>query len=179
MYPAIDKVVREYFNMPDLPYVGDLQRHVSILLVNAHYSLEKYEPLPVNIIPVGGLHIRDPQPFDEELQNFIANAKKGIVLFSLGSIVKSSALKDDVKAMFIEAFKVFPDYHFIWKYEGTLKVPPNVMISKWVNQNDILANPKTKGFISHGGLLGVQEAAWWGVPLIGIPVFMDQFKVKY
>jgi glucuronosyltransferase len=29
-------------------------------------------------------------------------------------------------------------------------------------------------FISHGGLLGVNEAIYEGVPIMGIPIFVDQ-----
>lgn len=32
-----------------------------------------------------------------------------------------------------------------------------------------------KGFITHGGLLGTLEALICGVPLIGIPLYADQF----
>ena len=37
-----------------------------------------------------------------------------------------------------------------------------------------LAHPNIKGFITHGGLLGIQEAMVSGVPLIAIPVFAEQ-----
>ena len=30
-------------------------------------------------------------------------------------------------------------------------------------------------FLSHGGLNGVHEAAWYGLPVVGIPLFGDHF----
>lgn len=33
-----------------------------------------------------------------------------------------------------------------------------------------------KVFISHGGLIGTQEAIYHGVPIIGIPIYGDQFN---
>jgi hypothetical protein len=49
-------------------------------------------------------------------------------------------------------------------------------------QNDILAHPNTKLFISHCGLLSTQESLWYGVPLLGFPIFADQpqniFRLK-
>lgn len=57
-------MMREAFKMPDLPYAGELQKKVALALVNTHYSYETVEPLPPNVIPVGGLQIVDPQPLD-------------------------------------------------------------------------------------------------------------------
>lgn len=95
----------------------------------------------------------------------------------------------------------FPDFHFLWKFEEDpkeLNLPDNVMVKKWIQQNDILGNkkyinkfkpllskyfllaahPKVILFMTHGGLLSSQEATWYGVPMLGIPVVGDQISVN-
>nr|XP_023025422.1 UDP-glucuronosyltransferase 2C1-like [Leptinotarsa decemlineata] len=38
------------------------------------------------------------------------------------------------------------------------------------------AHPNTVAFISHGGLLGMIESVFFGVPILGIPTYWDQYK---
>lgn len=54
-------------------------------------------------------------------------------------------------------------------------VPSNVYVRGWLPQQDLLAHKNTILFITHGGTLGLQEAVWYGVPILGIPIFGDQF----
>lgn len=63
----------------------------------------------------------------------------------------------------------------IWKFEDDIpNLPPNVMTSKWLPQNAILAHPNVKLFISHCGAFGTHEAINYGVPIMGMPFFGDQ-----
>nr|XP_023027892.1 UDP-glucuronosyltransferase 2C1-like [Leptinotarsa decemlineata] len=50
------------------------------------------------------------------------------------------------------------------------------MISNWLPQQEVLAHPNTVAFIGHGGLLGVMESVYFGVPILGIPTYWDQYK---
>lgn len=167
------------FKDPNMPNVQTLLRKIIIALCNTHFSVEKLEPLPPNIIPVGGLQIQEAKTLDTDLLQFVENAKKGVVLFSLGTNVKSEFMDKTKIKTFVEAFSQLPNYNFIWKYESDIGIPlpPNVKTLGWVRQNDIMAINKTKAFISHCGLLSTQEASWYGIPVVGIPFVADQHRV--
>lgn len=66
----------------------------------------------------------------------------------------------------------------LWKYENESigHLPENVMIQKWLPQNDILAQPNVKLFITHGGIFGSQEGLYWAKPMLCIPLYGDQHR---
>lgn len=55
-------MAREIFVDKDYPYMGDLEYKTVIALVNTHPAIDFPEPLPPNIIPVGGLQIKEGKP---------------------------------------------------------------------------------------------------------------------
>ena len=115
----------------------------------------------------------------QNLLNFIKSGKRGTVLMSLGTNIKSNMLRKETLSAIIKTFAQIPDYNFIWKFESEpheLPVAPskNVFISKFLPQNDILAHPSVKAFVTHSGLLSTQESLWYGKPMIAIPFFCDQ-----
>nr|XP_019557270.2 UDP-glucuronosyltransferase 2B15-like [Aedes albopictus] len=177
-YPKMDRMVQDYFQYKDMPYVPDMDRLSKIILVNAHHSIDFPEPAPPNLIPVGGLQIQKPKPLPKDIEDFINAGKKGAVLFSLGTNIRSDELGKERQQMFIDAIRQLPDYNFLWKFESDLdlKLPKNLIIRKWLPQSDMLAHPKIKGFITHAGLLSMHEATWHGVPMIGIPFIADQHR---
>lgn len=63
-----------------------------------------------------------------------------------------------------------------WEDNEMPNKPDNVLIGKRMPQNEILAHPNMKLFISHCGLGSVNEAKFHGVPILGLPIFADQPK---
>ncbi|XP_054445520.1 UDP-glucuronosyltransferase 2A2-like isoform X2 [Pteronotus mesoamericanus] len=65
----------------------------------------------------------------------------------------------------------------LWRYKG--KTPAtlgaNTRLYDWIPQNDLLGHPKTRAFITHGGTNGIYEAIYHGVPMVGVPMFADQY----
>ncbi|KAG5685002.1 hypothetical protein PVAND_014205 [Polypedilum vanderplanki] len=86
------KEMKEIYGQ-DLPYAGDLEKMMQIALVNSHPAVEFAESLPPNVIEVGGMHIKESKPLDEEIEKFLSKGKKGSVLMSLGSNFRSDTSK--------------------------------------------------------------------------------------
>ena len=65
----------------------------------------------------------------------------------------------------------------IMRYDGPPKVfPDNIKVMKWLPQNDLLAHPKVKVFVTHCGNNGQMEALYHGVPMVGVPIYYDQYQ---
>lgn len=79
--------------------------------------------------------------------------------------------------IFSDSFKQIKQ-KVLWKYEdeSLTDIPSNVLIQKWLPQNEILAHPNVILFISHGGMFSNFESAAHGVPMIMIPFMMDQYR---
>ena len=128
-----------------------------------------------NTIEIGGIHCKDGKELPPDLQQFLDSHPEGVTYVSFGSTVKPSEMSQERKKVFLETFAKL-EKPIIWKWdeENVADLPSNVMIKQWVPQQDILAHPNLKVFVTHGGLLSVQEALYHKTPLVGIPLGNDQ-----
>lgn len=135
-----------------LPSVEELFRNISLILTNTHRSTSKPRPQMPGIINVGGAHIKPPKPLPNDLQEFLDKSKNGVIFFSLGSFVQGKDMPAETTKIFLETFRKLKQ-NILWKFEDDSlpNIPPNVKISKWLPQADILAHPNVVLFISHGG----------------------------
>ncbi|XP_032584974.1 UDP-glycosyltransferase UGT5-like [Drosophila mojavensis] len=173
--PAADALLRERFG-PGIPSTGELVKNTSLMLINQHFSFSGAKPLPPNVIEVGGLHLRAAKPLDAALQQLLDSAEHGVILISWGSQLRANSLSSAKRESLLRALARLPQ-QIIWKWENdTLpNQPANVHIMKWLPQRDILAHPNLRVFFSHGGLMGLTEAVASGVPVVGMPVYGDQY----
>ena len=51
----------------------------------------------------------------------------------------------------------------------------NIKVVEWLPQNDLLAHKDIKAFVSHVGHNSLYESVYHGVPLVGFPLYGDQF----
>lgn len=164
-----------------MPSLKELEQKTKMLLLNADNAIDYPEPIQPNMVLVGGLQITDPKDLPNNMKSFVEGGKKGTVLMSLGTNILSSTLGEEILTTILKTFESLPDYNFIWKFEAEPHELPvvlgkNVMVSKFLPQNDLLAQENLKAFITHAGGLSTQESLWYGKPMVCIPFIADQYR---
>uniref|UniRef100_A0A5F5Q1W4 UDP-glucuronosyltransferase n=1 Tax=Equus caballus TaxID=9796 RepID=A0A5F5Q1W4_HORSE len=143
-------------------------------LIRTSWEFEFPYPYLPHFEFVGGLHCKPAKPLPK-LDEFVqSSGKDGVVVFTLGSMIQN--LTEEKSNMIASALAQIPQ-KVLWRYTG--KKPdtlgPNTQLYDWIPQNDLLGHPQTRAFITHCGTNGIYEAIYHGVPMVGIPVFSDQF----
>lgn len=169
---TFQKIINE--NYPNAEQLDELNNRVALVLLNSHTSITPAVPLVPNMIEIGGYFVDPPKKLPKDLQEYMDNATNGVIYFSLGSNAKSANMAPEKKQIFLNIFGRLKQ-KVIWKFEEDLaNKPSNVLIKTWCPQQDILAHPNIKLFITHGGLLSTTETIYHGVPILAIPIFADQ-----
>jgi len=171
-------LIKKYF--PSSPSSQDLLSDLSGVLINSDFVLDYPRPLPPTFINVGGLQIQPtPSPLPPNLQSWLDDSgPHGVVLFTMGFIFNPKIVPKDRIDALMSAFARLKQ-RVIVKFDSAHldSVPSNVMVVPWVPQQAVLAHPNTKLFFTHCGMHGVLEAIHFGVPMVGMPVFIDQGDV--
>ncbi|KAG5871634.1 hypothetical protein JTB14_031314 [Gonioctena quinquepunctata] len=172
--PRADKATRKIFGN-DMPYLGDIERNISLLLLNVNPILHTVRANVPNVIEVNQMHIKEKKPLPQDLQDYLDSSPQGVVYFSLGSNVKSANLTSKLRDVILGALSDIP-YNVLWKFEidDLPGKTDNVLTRKWLPQQDVLGHPNVKVFITQGGLQSIEESIHNEVPMIGIPFITDQ-----
>lgn len=175
-----------FVNFPDLMQL--LREKTDYILLNVNEFTDPVRFIIQSVKYIGGANIYAPKPLPQvwfsfslqtaRIQNLdclVSNANKGVILFSLGSLVNTADMPLYLRKTFLGAFELFKDYTVIWKDDlGPNSTLPNVHYRSWLPQVDLLANPRVKVFITHGGMNSIHESLHFGVPMIILPIFADQ-----
>ncbi|PAV75208.1 hypothetical protein WR25_21968 [Diploscapter pachys] len=165
---------------PNFPNLLDLARECPLVMTGSNILYELPRPTLAKVVHIGGIgmQFKHAKPLTGEFAEIVDKAK-GIFVFSFGSVAGAHEMPQHMKHAFLDAFREFPDYHIIMRYEADdldeVK-PTNLHLYKWMPQQDLLAHNKTVAIITHGGYNTIQESLAVGVPMITMPLFADQCK---
>ena len=158
--------------MPATTY-SELFKASGVVFVNQDNTCMDYPRLEApNYHFIGGLGASPAKPLEQPFADFINKAEHGVIVVSFGSFIKRVP-----DAMMLKMLPVFDrlQQRIIMRCEGDFQnVPSNVMLTKWLPQNDLLGHPSIKVFITHGGLNGQMEGRYHGIPMITMPLGADQ-----
>ncbi|XP_070710598.1 UDP glucuronosyltransferase 5 family, polypeptide G1 [Pempheris klunzingeri] len=171
--PAYSDLIQRHF--PPGTDLLSLERAADIWLVRTNFVFEFPRPTMPNVVYIGGFQCRKARPLPAELEAFMqSSGEHGVVVMSLGTLV--SALSREVTEAIAAAFAELPQ-KVVWKFVGEKpsSLGNNTLLVDWLPQNDFLGHPKTRAFVAHGGTNGMYEAIYYGVPVLGLPLILDQF----
>ncbi|CAD7078253.1 unnamed protein product [Hermetia illucens] len=169
------------YNFPPekYPTYNEMLKNVSLILTCSHFSGGIIRPNVPAIVEIGGIQVKPkPNPLPKDIKQFLdGTSKYGAVYLSLGTIVRSADMNSETIKIFYKVLSGLKQ-RVIWKWEEN--APPgkasNILFRKWLPQDYILAHPNIKLFITHGGHGSVVESEYHGVPMVGTPLFADQFS---
>ncbi|KAM3876917.1 UDP-glucuronosyltransferase 2B13-like [Diretmus argenteus] len=171
--PHYQAVCDEFFE-PGVTF-HELLQGADLWLMRVDFVFEFPRPTMPNVIYMGGFQCKPAKPLPQHLEDFVQSAgEHGVIIMSLGTFV--GELPGDITNEIAAAFAKLPQ-KVIWRHKGDrpATLGNNTLLVDWMPQNDILGHPKTKLFVAHGGTNGVQEAMYHGVPVVGLPLFFDQY----
>ncbi|XP_058804713.1 UDP-glycosyltransferase UGT5-like isoform X1 [Phymastichus coffea] len=173
--------MRKYLKT-DTPNIRQVERSVALTLVNRHPVLYGAKPIAPSLVEVSGLHIEQSELriLTPKWKKYLDESSDGVAYFTFGSLVLIESLPEKTILDVYKSFAKITPIRVIMKIADKRKLPPglpkNVYTSAWIPQQAVLSHPNVKVFITHGGLMGIQETLYFAVPIIGIPLFGDQHR---
>ncbi|XP_072514397.1 UDP glucuronosyltransferase 5 family, polypeptide D1 [Salminus brasiliensis] len=171
--PHYKALCNKYFDN-DCDIVSLLQE-ADIWLMRLDFVFDFPRPTMPNVVYMGGFQCKPSKPLPEDLEASVqSSGEHGFIIMSLGTLV--DGLPADTAEEIAAVFAKLPQ-KVIWRHLGPKPstLGNNTLLVDWMPQNDLLGHSKIKAFVAHGGTNGVQEAIYHGVPVLGIPLFFDQF----
>ncbi|XP_014217158.1 UDP-glucuronosyltransferase-like [Copidosoma floridanum] len=174
-----DALIKKYLG-PDMPSYTELEKSVSLMLTNSHFSFHGVQPNNPAHIEIAGIHIQDDNTttMSEDLKKILDDSKDGFIYFSFGSLMRLESFPEEVFGKFYSVFRRLAPLRVLVKSVDPKALPKgkpnNVFTFPWFPQEEVLKHPNIRGFITHGGGLGTQETVYYGVPVICVPLFADQ-----
>lgn len=156
-------------------------RQSCLVIINSHFALAPPRALGPKVHVVGPLTAMPPKPLPADLEAFMQAAGQfGVVYASLGYTAIPE--RHELQAV-ADALAAVAPLSVLWKLSaadqqllgvGNVTLSHNIRLIEWAPQNDVLGHPATRAFLTQAGTNSFNEAAYHGVPIVGLPLFAEQ-----
>ncbi|KAI6196155.1 Glucuronosyltransferase [Aphelenchoides besseyi] len=149
---------------PNLPSMDELLMNLAFVFVNVDPILDHPRVFSNKIKFIGGIHLSEKRNKDlqlpDEYRSLLDNSlPDGVVVFSLGSVVKMKSTPEHIRHSFFEALGELQNHTIIWKHEDPeidneiAQLYPNIHLKR---------------------LNSYMETARSGKPVVALPLIIDQ-----
>src|SRR6218665_507480 len=159
-----DNIIKQYQQYGAFDSPEELMDRSKFWMLTSDAIIDSPKPIMPHMIEVGGLTTQPAKELPEDIHSFLDGAEDGVILVSFVSMM--SSFPDFLLRKFLDAFNKIERHRIIWRLTNVsseFKIPDFIRPSGWMPQNDILAHPKVKLFITHCGNNGQFEALYHGV----------------
>ena len=173
---AIEDMLQPTYEKHGVKSTQSLNERIQLFIVNDHPAFSFPYQVANNVVQVGGSSLKEGQPLQGDIKEFVEKQTGPIVLVSMGTYTDLTWLKWHTTLLEVleeSNFSVILKVH----KETQHKLPAlstKFYLSSWIPQRNLLASGVIKLFISHCGNNGKIETIYYQVPVLCTPVFAEQ-----
>ncbi|XP_055382822.1 UDP-glucosyltransferase 2-like [Condylostylus longicornis] len=169
--PVQNQIAKEVFGS-EIPDLWELQVNADLLLINSYQLLSNIRPVGPTTIYLGGIHAQNSkQKISNELEEFILKSDNDIAYINLGEPITMVFLNTNRIQKLLSTLEI-SHFNVIWNLNGHLVTnfnsTENIYMDGFMSQEDVLAYPKVKLFITIGGQRDIEDAIHHQVPCLGL-----------
>ncbi|MER3432317.1 MAG: hypothetical protein C4288_02535 [Leptolyngbya sp. ERB_1_1] len=167
----LNRVRQQCTNQEKLPLPWEGQTTI----VGTSFGIEIPRPIPPNIHVVGPIFPRAMQPLNDSLQDWLESDNRLVVYIAFGTLAtpnawQASALVEGLTNAGVRVLWSLPEA----QRSILPQLPATFRIEPFVEQRAVLSHSKVAAFISHCGMNSINEALYYGKPILALPFFGDQ-----
>ncbi|XP_032311139.1 UDP-glycosyltransferase UGT4-like [Drosophila ananassae] len=173
--PSQKLILKQFFGY-SAQQLEELRSRISLFLINNHFSMGRVRANVPNIIEIAGIHLSEPpEPCEKDLQQFLDEAKNGVIYISMGNELIGKYLPENLQQTLLQSISQLRQ-RIVLRTGATTNQTGNIYRISHAPQRMILSHPNVRLFVTNGGQLSMIEAIDSGVPMLGLPFFFDQFS---
>ncbi|MEL7034858.1 MAG: glycosyltransferase [Cyanobacteria bacterium J06592_8] len=149
----------------------------NLIIVGTTFGVEIPRPIPPLVKMVGPIFPKTIKPLSPSLKEWLEAGEEGTVVIYIAFGTLASLESRQAKAL-VEGL-TDSKFRVLWSIPKNQQhilpnLPPSFRIESFVPQQAVLSHQAVHLFISHCGMNGINEALYYGKPILGLPFFGDQ-----
>ncbi|XP_052867249.1 UDP-glucosyltransferase 2-like [Anopheles cruzii] len=167
--PAQNAIAKGAFG-ESISDLWQIEQNADLLLINSYQLLGNVRPVGPTTVYLGGIHQRptsggDGSMLPADLELFLAQCDEPVVYVNIAAHSGRARIEKIVKTL--EQLEVAS----VWSLNeasGVINTSARIYQSFSVPQEEVLAHPKVRLFITDGGQMNIEDAIQHRVPVVGI-----------